>query len=106
MTSNYVPYNASTGKAYQEGNVLILTLRATELNGLNDPRWLTFLQAKELGFHVKKGAKSAKIAFCTVKIVKDEETGKDKEHKVIKHYNVFHASQIEGIPPYKASQGE
>lgn len=51
--SDYKPFNAITGKPYNGGNISVLTSAAKSLNQLGDPRWLTFLQAKELGTHVK-----------------------------------------------------
>ena len=111
----YTPINAVTRKKYSGKNIDTLTLAACSLHGLNDPRWLTFLQAQELGYKVKKGAKGTQIIFGGVV----EDTRKDAKitilsqllatatsqkpmRRVLKRYTVFHASQIEGIPPYKA----
>ncbi len=94
----YIPFNAATGKHYNGLNIGTLEARAEELHGLEDPRWLTFLQAKELGYKVKKGAKGVKVTFW--KIEEDKEN--DKTRRILKFYTVFHASQIEGIPPYVA----
>ena len=88
----YRPYNAVSKTVYAGNNVDILTARAIELNVLNDPRWMTFAQAKELGAYVRKGEKSTVIAFFSER--KDED---GKKHKTVKHFNVFHVSQIEGL---------
>lgn len=111
----YKPINAVTRKPYSGGNVNTLTLAACSLHGLNDPRWMTFLQAKELGYKVKKNAKGTQIIFGG--IVEDTRSDakatilssilasvieEKPQRRVIKRFTVFHASQIEGIPPYKA----
>ncbi len=91
------PRNFSSGKAYQGINVFLLgSLRFTS------PYFLTFLQAKELGGHVKKGERGhLVIKFGTY--TKEEDAaaaGEDEEAKTrgyLKGYTVFHASQIEGI---------
>ena len=112
----YTPINAVTRKKYSGKNIDTLTLAACSLHGLNDPRWMTFLQAQELGYKVKKGAKGTQIFFGGVV----EDTRPDAKavilsqflapapgeakpiRRVVKRFTVFHASQIEGIPPYKA----
>ena len=99
--TDYKPFNAITGKPYNGGNIIVLTSAAKSLNQLGDPRWLTFLQAKELGAHVKKGSHGVKITFASTQET-ETENGEKKSRNVYKQYTVFHASQIEGIPPYHA----
>lgn len=106
----YMPINAVTRKPYNGGNVNTLTSAAERLNGLNDPRWLTFLQAQELGLKVKKGSKGTKIEFWKTYEPKQnqeqqeqQETSTAKKTRLVKKtYTVFHASQVEGMPDYKA----
>ncbi|MBQ3448256.1 MAG: ArdC family protein [Synergistaceae bacterium] len=113
--TQYKPINAITRKPYSGKNVEKLTAVAIEINGLADPRWMTFLQAKELGGHVKKGAKGTAILFGgtvddnrpDAKIIITSSLfapapGQKPQRRVVKHYTVFHASQVEGIPPYEA----
>lgn len=89
------PKNFSTQKAYQGINVFLLgSLRFTS------PYFLTFLQAKELGGHVRKGEKGhLVIKYGTY--AKEEDKAVDGEEIAkrgyLKGYTVFHASQIEGI---------
>lgn len=95
-----VPYNAVTGKPYQGKNIEILEAAASKLNVANDPRWLTFLQAKELGYKVKKGAHGTRIEFWNfrkIEIEKEDGEKKSKTQALARHYIVFHASQIEGF---------
>jgi antirestriction protein ArdC len=96
------PFNPVTGKHYHGVNVLILgmDLRAFESG---DPRWMTYQQAQEKHWQVRKGERSTTIFFAKPLEIDDEETEDGrKKIKILKHYAVFHASQIDGIPPYKA----
>ena len=91
----YSPFNAATGRAYQGKNIKILTISAARL-GTNDPRWLTYRQAKENGWHIRKGSAGTGITF--VKEVRDEN---DDMQKVRMLFTVFNAAQVEGIEPLK-----
>ncbi len=103
------PFNPTTGKRYHGINVLILgmDLRAFETG---DPRWMTYQQASDRKWQVRKGEKSTSIFFFKPLRVegKDDEAdpGEDGPGQrmvaMMRSYSVFHASQIEGIPPYKA----
>ena len=104
----YEPYNAITGKPYQGSNILKLSIAAQNL-GTDDPRWMTFLQAKEKGWKVVKGAKSTAItAVRTFKMTSTTDENTDSEDINIKvsarRYAVFNAVQIEGIPPIEAEK--
>ena len=59
--------------------------------------YLTFLQAKELGGHVKKGEKGNMVVFFKPLEVDDTKTGDKKTIPFLKYSTVFHLSQIEGI---------
>jgi antirestriction protein ArdC len=92
------PRNFATGRQYQGINVWLLgSLRYTS------PYFLTFLQAKELGGHVRKGERgSLVVKYGTYQKQEDEAPaqGADEEAETrgyLKGYTVFHASQIEGI---------
>ena len=114
------PRNAITGKPYRGMNVLNLMLE-----GKSDPRWLTFNQASDAGYSVKKGAKGVPIElYKTI----DKRTGKDADFAAIKEeikdmtyeelqafkkenlqsfarsYYVFNASDVAGIEPYRAPE--
>lgn len=66
--------NATTEKPYNNLNQTLLFKRAVKEN-MDDPRWITFNQAKEKGYKVKKGVKGSQI-FRLVRgydrLVKDE----------------------------------
>jgi antirestriction protein ArdC len=96
-----MPFNPTTGKPYRGGNVLALTIAAMR-KGFEDPRWMTYRQAAEKGWQVRKGEKASQIEFWEAKSVrKDEGTDEDEKRSRLIHrvYSVFNAQQIDGIPP-------
>ena len=98
---SYAPYNAITGKRYEgEVNIRTLTLKAVELE-TEDPRWLTFLQASERGYKVKKGSHGTNIRYMRFDEQSDE-SGKKIRKMLYRTYRVFNATQIEGIPRLSA----
>lgn len=67
--------------------------------------YLTFRQVQALGGRVKKGAKSYMVVFYTSYTKTRKGVGKDGEETeitetipVLRYYNVFHLSEVEGIP--------
>ena len=56
------PRNAVTGRAYKGINHLLLDHIANE-NGWQDPRWCTFLQAKEQGWRIYKGEHAVPVEY-------------------------------------------
>jgi antirestriction protein ArdC len=96
------PFNPVTGKRYHGVNVLILgmDLRAFQSG---DPRWMTYQQAQEKQWQVRKGEKSTTIFFSKPYEIEDDEAEDGRKTiRVLKHYAVFHASQVAGIPAYQA----
>lgn len=91
------PKNFSTQNEYRGINVLLLgSLRFTS------PFFLTFLQAKELGGHVKKGERGFLVVKYGTYSKKDGEAAGQqdepaKQRGYLKGYTVFHSSQIEGV---------
>src|SRR5215472_8555739 len=111
-----MPMNPTTEKAYRGGNAI--HLMATGLQrGYDDPRWLTYKQAQDRGWQVRRGEKGTQIEFWEVKAARDsgspaprgeeERAGDAKEsanrliHRV---YTVFNAKQMDGIPSYKPKE--
>lgn len=92
------PRNFSTGKLYHGINVFLLGSQEFQ-----SPHFLTFLQAKELGGHVRKG----ETGFPIIKVgtwSKESEASAESDgeaasekRKFLKLYTVFNACQIEGI---------
>jgi antirestriction protein ArdC len=64
---------------------------------------MTYQQAREEGWQVRKGEKATTIFFYKPLEV-DDEAAKDGTRIIpmLKSYSVFHASQVDGIPVYKA----
>jgi antirestriction protein ArdC len=115
-----MPMNPTTDKAYRGGNAI--HLMATALSrGYNDPRWMTYKQAADNGWQVRRGEKATQIEFWEVKPVREkdrsghtddsqaaetadrngEREGARLIHRV---YTVFNAKQIEGVPRYQPKE--
>ena len=94
------PFNPTTGKHYRGINVLILATDPRSFTS-GDPRWLTYQQAREAGWQVRKGEKSATIFFYKPLQIEDAEAEDGtRTIPMLKTYHVFHASQVDGIPAY------
>ena len=108
-----LPFNPASNRRYRGGNLLNLWLTAM-LKGWNDPRWMTYRQAQEQGYQVRRGEGGSRIVFIQSskevpllndrgEVIRDEE-GKVKtrhvslERPMIRHSFVFNGNQIEGIP--------
>src|SRR3984885_2638203 len=103
-----IPFNPTTDKAYRGGNAV--HLMATGLSrGYEDPRWMTYKQAAENGWQVRKGEKGTHIEFWEVKAKLEERDGessksggeysiKDPRRLIHRVYTVFNATQVEGVP--------
>lgn len=118
------PVNAVTGKRYRGRNALLLMF-AEQVYQYDDPRFCTFNVAKQQGWSVKKGAKAWPIArykpFYFDKTDPKTRIAQPKSTEEIEAYrrdpnirmvlscvgsfNLFNASQIEGIEPYDRSAG-
>jgi len=83
------------------------------LAGRSDPRWMTYQQAQDKGWHVKRGERGAMVVKVVDLSYLDEkaqqtqsETMPDQEQRsryVLKRYFVFNAEQVEGVPPLEQS---
>lgn len=85
------PVNAISGKAYRGINFLVLATA-----DFADPRYLTFLQAKDLGGHVKQGERG----FPVIKWYFPTEEDKKKNPNAkpwVKGYTVFNVEQCENL---------
>lgn len=109
-----MPYNGVTGRAYTGGNALYLMAKGMQ-KGYNDPRWMTYEQAKSKGWQVKGGEKAEHVEFWQfekTEKIKDPITGQVSEQRVKldrpiqRLYAVFNAKQIEGIPALEPQQHE
>lgn len=108
----------STGKPYQGINNLMLAYVADQ-RGYRDPRWITYRQAQERGWQVRKGEKSARIEYWfyydrvtkekldreeVFRIQKEEPERMKDIYTNAKCYSVFNVEQVDGdIPPLQKS---
>ena len=70
----------------------------------HDGEYATFKQWKDLGGHIKKGAKAEMVVFWKIIDVEEKNDKGEIEKKklpLLRYYNVFHISQIEGVEPLK-----
>lgn len=106
--SSGLPINATTGNRYRGINSIMLSCQVRQ-----DSRWMTFLQAKENGWNVKKGESGTQIQYWKThetRVVRDGKGNpilKDgKKQKInyrlerprVFYSTVFNAEQINGIP--------
>lgn len=112
------PHNPASGTQYQGTSKLILLFESYK-KGYEDPRWMTFNQAKQLGASVMKGEKAT---WCTrwqpIAVAQKDHDGKpllDPEGNEIKKeilipcpYAVFNVKQIKGLelPPLEPAHHE
>lgn len=86
-------YNRITKKPYSLMNQMLLGQSGA---------WATYKQWQELGGHIRKGEKASFVTFW--KLQPYEETNADGETEIkqiplLRYYNVFHISQVEGVKP-------
>jgi antirestriction protein ArdC len=114
-----IPFNPTSERAYRGGNAI--HLMATGLQrGYEDPRWMTYKQASDNGWQVRRGEKGTQIEYWQVKQASDKTqpslkgsgegtangNNSDTERSRLIHrvYTVFNAQQIERIPPHTPKQ--
>lgn len=107
-----LPKNHITGKEYRGANLL-----TTLSSGYNDPRWLSYNQAIELGGHVRKNENgTAGFFFSPTRLEKElDEKGKpvldgsgkaaltEIDKPVFNTFTIFNGSQIKGLEKYNES---
>ena len=105
-----IPHNPTTNKSYRGGNILHLITVGME-RGFTDPRWMTYKQAQAHGWQVRRGEKGSRVEYWAVKEIdkpgdsvttsKIDSSGDHRRTRYIhRTYQVFNASQIDGVPPY------
>lgn len=86
-------YNRITKKPYSLLNQMLLKF---------DGEYATFKQWESLGGHVRKGEKSEIVVFWKVQPIEEEKEDGTKEVKhipLLRYFNVFHISQVDGVEP-------
>ena len=105
------PFNPVSNVYYGGLNAMILAAEADKLSSIGDCRWVTKRQAELEGWKIKAGAEPVKIIFKLIressnkswksaKEVKsqNEKTLKPRKTLIRKTVELYHASQIKGIP--------
>lgn len=112
--------NAVTLKNYKGNNLIALLLKA-QSKGYQDPRWMTFNQAKSKGWSIKSGEKSVSLEKY---LMWDTKTKKEFDKKSVENltatereaylrdnvrfhinsFNVFNAEQVIGIPALSSTK--
>ena len=114
-----MPMNPTSERAYRGGNAIHLMATALQ-KGYQDPRWMTYKQASDRGWQVRRGEKGTQIEFWDVRQAKDRapsgsadvadnarkgrNSGDDRPRFIHRVYTVFNAAQIDGIPVYAARE--
>jgi antirestriction protein ArdC len=98
-------FNPTTSQPYRGGNIIAL-MCASLRKGYTDPRWMTYRQAEAKGWQVRKGEKASRIEFFKEEITEDKKTGDRVRRAVARHYPVFNAQQIEGVPQIEIPKKE
>lgn len=93
-------FNRISRKPYSLLNQMLLS---------NSGEYATFKQWQNLGGHIRKGAKAEMVVYWN--IIEKEEIDKDGEKVVVgipilKYYNVFHISDVEGVAPLTNNETE
>lgn len=86
-------YNRISKKSYSLLNQMLLQ---------HDGEYATFKQWQDLGGHVRKGEKSEIVTFWKIQPVEEEQedgTKVVKQIPLLRYYNVFHISQVDGVEP-------
>ena len=71
----------------------------------HEGEYATFKQWSDLGGHVRKGEKSEIVCFWKIQPVEEKLEDGTKEVRqipLLRYYNVFHISQVEGVEPLQA----
>ena len=115
------PTNATTLNAYRGVNRILLSLAAADVGrrlGVDtiDSRWMTYRQAAEKGWQVRKGERGAGIVKLvefggpgdpsSVAVPEPSFEGGDArggKRFALRRYVVFNAAQVDGVPAQEAS---
>lgn len=86
-------YNRVSMKPYSILNQMLLQ---------HSGEYATFKQWTESGGHIRKAARSEIVTFWKMQLVEEEEedgTKVKKQIPLLRYYNVFHISQVDGVEP-------
>ena len=86
-------YNRISKKSYSLLNQMLLKYEG---------EYATYNQWESLGGHVRKGEKSEIVVFWKIQPIeetKEDGTKETKQVPILRYFNVFHISQVEGVEP-------
>ena len=113
-----IPQNGLRKMPYKGLNRFILSLRQN-VEGWDDPRWYTFKQIKDNGWHLIKGSTHSTVEYWMPYDLEQHKLVSWKEYQSFKlsggevelryslrsrYYYVYNGCQIEGLPPMDADQ--
>jgi len=87
------PKNLVSKRDYRGINSFLLGMSAYE-----SPYWMTYRQAQTFGANVRKGEKSTPVVFWKQLETTDKKSGDAISIPLLRYYNVFNLSQVEGMP--------
>lgn len=93
-------YNRISKKPYSILNQMLLQHKG---------EYATFKQWSELGGKVKKGSKSEIVVFWKIQDVEEENENGEKiirQMPLLRYYNAFHISQVDGVEPLPQQEFE
>ena len=86
-------YNRISNKPYSLLNQMLLSKTG---------EYASFKQWTELGGHIRKGEKAEIVTFWKIQPIEEENENGEKVIKqipLLRYYNVFHISQVDGVEP-------
>lgn len=96
-----IPRNRCTGRPYTGGNIIRLWDAAT-VHGYASSEWMTFVQARKRGGHVRAGERATKIlAFGLRSVQVTNESGEESEQlrPFGRWCSLFNLEQVDGVDP-------
>ena len=104
------PYNPVSGTVYKGVNLSYLSI-IQSIENRPDPRWLTYKQANDNGWQVRRGERGRSIQFWMFDREQvNPQTGEKErvrlERPMLRTYVVFNATQIDGIPALERPPAE
>lgn len=91
-------YNRISNKPYSLLNQMLLK---------HSGEYASFKQWTDLGGHIRKGEKSEIVTFWKIQSIEEENEDGEKVIKqipILRYYNVFHISQVDGVEPKEQLQ--
>ncbi len=92
-THNILPTNAATNRPYSGINIVVLW-GAAQRNSYQDNSWITYKQAHDRGFQVRKGEKATEVCYYKLRKIVDESSDKTVNIPLLRSFYVFNVDQL------------